>query len=120
MTRPVLLVLLGGAYAVALGHALLAPRPGSGGNPVLDLAACHTPEFHVEAWVTALKEDPKEIRRAAADAQKISDVLLARIRERGSEREPASVAAIRAAPRPLGIRRAPPLPVPERSFDLSR
>ena len=75
---------------------------------------------YVEAWVAALKEDPREIRRAAADAQKISDFLLARSRERAAEREPAPVAAIRAAPRPPGIRRTPPLPVPERGFDLSR
>ena len=75
---------------------------------------------YVEAWVAALKEDPREIRRAAADAQKISDFVLARSRERASERAPAPVAATRPAPRPPGLRPAPPLPVPERSFDLGR
>ena len=38
---------------------------------------------YVEGWVAALEEDPREIRRAAADAQKISDFVLARSRERG-------------------------------------
>ena len=37
---------------------------------------------YVEGWVAALEEDPREIRRAAADAQKISDFVLARSRER--------------------------------------
>ena len=43
---------------------------------------------YVEGWVAALEEDPREIRRAAADAQKISDFVLARSRERQAEREP--------------------------------
>ena len=43
---------------------------------------------YVEGWVAALEEDPREIRRAAADAQKISDFVLARSREREPEREP--------------------------------
>ena len=29
---------------------------------------------YVESWVAVLKEDPREIRRAAVDAQKISDL----------------------------------------------
>ena len=49
---------------------------------------------YVEGWIAALEEDPREIRRAAADAQKISDFVLARSREREPEREP--VAATRA------------------------
>ena len=48
---------------------------------------------YVEVWVAALEEDPREIRRAAADAQKISDFVLARSRER----EPTAVAAVLAA-----------------------
>ena len=51
---------------------------------------------YVEGWVAALEEDPREIRRAAADAQKISDFVLARSRERQAEREPVAVAATRA------------------------
>ena len=52
---------------------------------------------YVEGWIAALEEDPREIRRAAADAQKISDFVLARHREREAVREPAAVAATRAA-----------------------
>ena len=51
---------------------------------------------YVEAWVAALKENPREIRRAAADAQKISDFVLVRSRERHAEREPIPVADTRA------------------------
>ena len=50
---------------------------------------------YVEAWIAALEEDPREIRRAAADAQKISNFVLARSRERQAEREASPVAAVR-------------------------
>ena len=62
---------------------------------------------YVEGWVAALEEDPREIRRAAADAQKISDFVLARSRERQAEREPA-------------VRPELPLPLPNRSFGPRR
>ena len=77
---------------------------------------------YVEAWVTALKEDPREIRRAAADAHKISDFVLARSRERQAEREPAPVAAARSpAPTPRHVQQPEiPLSVPTRSFGPSR
>ena len=58
---------------------------------------------YVEGWIQALEEDPREIRRAAADAQKISDLVLARSREREAAVHPA-----------------PPLPTPERSFGPRR
>ena len=74
---------------------------------------------YVEGWVAALEEDPREIRRAAADAQKISDFVLARSREREAEREPAPVAATRAA-RPLAVRPERPLPLPSLSVGPSR
>ncbi len=51
---------------------------------------------YVGGWAAALKEDPQEIRRAAADAQKISDFVLPRSRERQAEREPTPVAATHA------------------------
>ena len=73
---------------------------------------------YVEGWVAALEEDPREIRRAAADAQKISDFVLARTRERESEREPAPVAATRAPDPQHAVR--PELPVPTRSFGPRR
>ena len=43
---------------------------------------------YVSSWITALENNPKEIRAAAVDAQRISDSLLARERERslGDER----------------------------------
>ena len=75
---------------------------------------------YVEGWVAALEEDPREIRRAAADAQKISDFVLARSRERQAEREPVPVAATRAPAPQLAVRPEPPLPVPNRSFGPSR
>ena len=71
---------------------------------------------YVEGWVTALEEDPREIRRAAADAQKISDFVLARTRER----EPTPVAATRAPAAQHAARPELPLPVPTRSSGPSR
>ena len=88
-------------------------RVGMGHDPSRG-AAC------VEAWVAALKEDLREIRRAAADAQRHSDFVLARSREHQAERESAPVAATRApAPRPA-LRPELPLPVSTRSFGPSR
>ena len=77
---------------------------------------------YVEAWVAALREDPREIRRAAADAHKISDFVMARSRERQAEREAAPVAAARSpAPTPRHVRQPEiPLPVPTRSFGPNR
>ncbi len=75
---------------------------------------------YVEGWVAALEEDPREIRRAAADAQKISDFVLARSRERQVEREPAPVAATRAPAREPAVRPELPLPLPNRSFGPRR
>ena len=77
---------------------------------------------YVEGWIQALEEDPREIRRAAADAQKISDFVLARHIERESSREPVAVAASRApATGPQRIVVAvPPIPVPDRSVGPSR
>ena len=75
---------------------------------------------YVEGWVAALEEDPREIRRAAADAQKISDFVLARSRERQAVREPAPVAATRAPAPGRAVHPAPPLPTPERSFGPRR
>ncbi len=78
---------------------------------------------YVEGWIQALEEDPREIRRAAADAQKISDFVLERHREREAVREAEPIAASRA-PAPQGPQRirvrVPKLPVPERGFGPSR
>ena len=75
---------------------------------------------YVEGWVAALEEDPREIRRAAADAQKISDFVLTRSRERQAEREPTPVAATRAPDPQHAARPELPLPVPNRSLGPSR
>ncbi len=58
---------------------------------------------YVEGWIQALENDPREIRRAAADAQKISDFVLERHRERLPRPEPVSVSV--AAARTPGLRR---------------
>ena len=42
---------------------------------------------YVSSWIKALENDPKEIRAAAVDAQRISDWLMARERERSKEAE---------------------------------
>ena len=52
---------------------------------------------YVESWVKALRDDPREIRAAAVDAQRMADWMVARERERAPERpEPSRPAA--AAP----------------------
>ena len=82
---------------------------------------------YVEGWVKALEEDPREIRRAAADAQKISDFVLARHIEReparapaDTAREPMAVAATRAP----GLQRiqvpVPQFPTPQRGAGPTR
>ena len=75
---------------------------------------------YVEGWIQALEEDPREIRRAAADAQKISDFVLSRHREREAAREPVAVAAIRAPAPERIVHPVPPLPVPQRTFGPRR
>ena len=37
---------------------------------------------HAENWVRVLEEDPREIHRAAAEAQRMSDYLIGRVRGR--------------------------------------
>ena len=44
---------------------------------------------YVSSWIKALENDPKEIRAAAVDAQRISDWLMARERERSMGNEKA-------------------------------
>ena len=85
---------------------MMGERVGVGHGPSRGAA-------YVEGWVAALEEDPREIRRAAADAQKISDFVLTRSRERQAEREPTPVAATRASDPQHAARpelQLPPLP----------
>jgi len=56
---------------------------------------------YVESWVAVLKKDPLEIRHAAGDAQKMSDYVLRRGREKEAQRpaEPNRTRANAAAPK---------------------
>ena len=71
---------------------------------------------YIEGWIQALEEDPREIRPAAADAQRISDFVLARHIERETAREAEPIAATRA-PTQQGLQRlvVPVPPVPTRA-----
>ena len=42
---------------------------------------------YVESWLKALKDDPREIYRASSEAQKMSDHLVAPMREKAAEQE---------------------------------
>ena len=42
---------------------------------------------YVESWLKALKDDPREICRASSEAQKMSDHLVAPMREKAAEQE---------------------------------
>ena len=75
-------------------------RIGVGHNPSRGAA-------YVENWVAVLKKDPLEIRHAAGDAQKMSDYVIRRGREREAER-PAGTKQIPATG-------APPQPSREHS-----
>lgn len=78
---------------------------------------------YVEGCIQAVEEDPRAIRRAAADAQRISDFVLVRHVERETAREAQPIAAT-CAPGPQGPQRiqvpVPRMPVPQRSAEPSR
>ena len=65
---------------------------------------------YVEGWIKALDKDPKEIYKAAADAQKISDYLMRPIREREQEtaKEHTALAEKYSPDRSPQISHAPP------------
>ena len=62
---------------------------------------------YVENWVAVLKKDPLEIRHASGDAQKISDYVLRRGREREAERPAGTKEAPAAAKPPQQSREHP-------------
>ena len=99
--------------SVVVSAMMTGERVGVGHDPSRGAA-------YVEGWIAALEEDPREIRRAAADSQKISDFVLARSRERQAEHEPTPVAATRAPDPQHAARPELPLPVPNRSSGPSR
>ena len=80
---------------------------------------------YVAGWIKALEDDPKEIYKAAADAQKISDYLLRPIREREktTEQEHGALADTYSAARSPQISHAPTPqpqePQPERESGIS-
>ena len=81
---------------------------------------------YVAGWIKALEDDPKEIYKAAADAQKISDYLLRPVREREQEtdQEHRTLAEKYSAARSPQISHAPTPPPqaeqPEREPGISR
>ncbi len=88
---------------------------------------------YVESWVAVLEKDPREIRRAAADAQRISNYILERGRQREAEREPEAAKSA-SSPVPTVPARQPEnsrsvtaavqqtraVPIPSRSISPSR
>ena len=53
----------------------------------------HDPSWHAsyeDSWIQRLREDPRDLYRAARDAQGMSDYLLERAREKAPEQEPAA------------------------------
>ena len=59
-----------------IGAMMTGERLGVGHEPRHGTA-------YVSSWIKALENDPREIRAAAVDAQRISDWLIARERDRG-------------------------------------
>ena len=104
-------------------------RIGVGHNPSRGAA-------YVENWVAVLKKDPLEIRHAAGDAQKMSDYVIRRGREREAERPAGTkqIPATGAPPQPsrehseperapaqnIAARAAAPAPALKRSGGPSR
>ena len=70
---------------------------------------------YVEGWLNALDDDPKEIYRAAADAQHISDYLLrpVRDREQATEKAHGELAEKYSAAHSPQISHAPTPPTPQ-------
>ena len=77
---------------------------------------------YVEGWIKALDKDPKEMYKAAADAQNISDYLMRPIREReqATEQEHTQLAEKYSAARSPQISHAPTPEPHERESGISR
>ena len=76
----------------------------------------HDPSRHAAylgSWIHALRDDPREIHRAAQDAQVVSDYVLDRAREKAPDRQSGAAAGrersalqpVRPAPEKSGYRR---------------
>ena len=74
---------------------------------------------YVQGWIKAIDDDPKEIYKAASDAQKISDYLMRPIREREqtTEQEHGELAEKYSAARSPQISPAPPPQQPQHAHD---
>ena len=81
---------------------------------------------YVQGWIKALEDDPKEIYKAAAEAQRMTDYLMTPVRERAqtTEQEHTDIAQTRAASPSPHISHAPPPPdkshAPDREAGISR
>ena len=77
---------------------------------------------YVGGWLKALDDDPKEIYRAAADAQHISDYLLrpVRDREQATEKQHGELAEKYSAARSPQISHAPTPPTPQEQQEQQR
>ena len=64
---------------------------------------------YVGSWIQALRDDPREIYRAAQDAQVMSDYVLDRTREQAPDRE-SEAATGRERPALQPVRPAPEQP----------
>ena len=103
-----------------IGAMMTGERLGAGHDPARGAA-------YVEGWIQALEEDPREIHRAARDAQRISDYVLEPARERIQEVEreigkgARDLQPGRERDRPAPVR-TPRRPAPDRApaFEPSR
>ncbi|MDE2806524.1 MAG: zincin-like metallopeptidase domain-containing protein [Gemmatimonadota bacterium] len=88
-------------------------RVGAGHDPARGAA-------YVEGWVQALEEDPREIHRAAADAQRMTNYVLEAARERlqGIDQEIAESARGQEIPRDRAPDRDRPARAPDRTAAL--
>ena len=82
---------------------------------------------YVEGWLKALDDDPKELYRAAADAQQMTDYLVRPIREheQATEKQHDELASTYSRARSPQISHTPPTPTPqeqqqERDAGMSR
>ena len=80
---------------------------------------------YVAGWIKALEDDSREIYKAAADAQNISDYLIRPVKEReqATEKEPAQIAEKYSPARSPHISHAPSKQqphTPERAASISR
>ena len=90
-------------------HAASASSDGASiGRPVVGHEPRHG-NAYVESWVLALRNDPREIRAAAVDAQRMADWMVARERDRAPERAEPARAAAAAVPAGHRSRDAPAL-----------